>query len=92
MLVHVEVLDHAMQFIWSTDLWESKETVFADQIKRLSEINESDGQKRNLLLHGLPLADPEGGGGVAGVATPSLIFKKRGHQRGRCDKHGIYSE
>ena len=31
-------------------------------------------------------------GGVARVATPSLIFKKRGHQRGRCDKHGVYSE
>ena len=31
--------------------------------------------------------------GVAGVATPPpLIFKKRGHQRGRCDKHGVYSE
>ena len=37
---------------------------------------------------------PTGGsrGGVAGVATPPLIFKKRGHQRDRCDKHGVYSE
>ena len=30
--------------------------------------------------------------GVAGVATPPLVFKKRGHQRGRCDNHGVYSE
>ena len=28
-----------------------------------------------------------GGGGVAGVATPPLIFKKNsGHPRGRCDR------
>ena len=45
--VSVERLDHAMQFGWATDLWENlKCAVFADQIKRLCEINESDVQDR----------------------------------------------
>ena len=35
--VHVERLDHALQFGWETDLWEYlKEAVSADQIKRLT--------------------------------------------------------
>ena len=35
--------DHALQFGLASDLWKNlKEAVSADQIKRLSEINESD--------------------------------------------------
>ena len=30
------------------------------------------------------------GGGVAGVATPLLIFKKKGHPRDRCDRFSCY--
>ena len=43
--VSVETLDHALQFGWAADIRENlKEAVSADQIKRLSEINESDVQ------------------------------------------------
>ena len=39
--VSVERLDHALQFGWANDLWENfKEAISADQIKRLSEMNE----------------------------------------------------
>ena len=30
--------------------------------------------------------------GDCGGCNAALIFKKKGHQRGRCDKHGVYSE
>ena len=43
--VSVEGLVHALQFGWAIDLWENlKDDVSADQIKCLSEVNESDVQ------------------------------------------------
>ena len=41
--VCVEGFNHALQFWWAANLWKDlKETVSADKIKRLCEVNESD--------------------------------------------------
>ena len=41
--VCVEGFDHALQFGWAASLWKDlEETVSADKIKRLCEVNEND--------------------------------------------------
>ena len=41
--VCVEGFDHALQFWWAGNLWKDlEETVSANKIKRLCEVNESD--------------------------------------------------
>ena len=46
----MERLNLALQFGWATDLWENQEAVSGDQIKRLSNINESDVQGHLLFF------------------------------------------
>ena len=49
--VSVEILNNALQFGWTTVLWENlKKDIAADQINRISEINESDAQGHYAVL------------------------------------------
>ena len=53
--VCLEGFDHALQFWWAANRWKDlEETLSADKIKRLSEVNESDIQ-RLLLFSALVL-------------------------------------
>ena len=48
--VCVEGFEHALQFWWAVNLWKDlEETVSADKIKRLCEVNESDIQGHMLF-------------------------------------------
>ena len=58
--VCVEGFNQALQFWWAADLWKNlEETVSADKIKRLLEVNESDLQG-HLLFFALLLELAEG--------------------------------
>ena len=53
--VCVEGFDHAQLFWWAANLWKDlEETVYADKIKRLCEVNEIDIQG-HLFFSALPL-------------------------------------